>query len=142
MDRLSKAQRSANMQRIRSAHTRPELKVRKIAYALGYRYRLHDRRLPGRPDLVFRAQRKVIFVNGCFWHQHAGCRAGRLPKSNQAYWSAKLRRNVQRDAEVRARLTRMGWQYLDLWECEIADPNQITSKLLAFLDNPVREYGA
>src|SRR5687768_16524426 len=98
MDKLSQAERSENMRRIRSRNMKPELIVRSVAHRLGYRFRLHRKDLPGKPDLVFVSRRKVIFVHGCFWHQHAGCIDSRLPKTNAAYWHPKLMRNVERDA--------------------------------------------
>src|SRR5262245_26748245 len=99
MDKIAPKRRSANMARIRSVNTGPEMTVRRMAHGLGYRYRLHHRDLPGKPDLVFVAQKKIIFVHGCFWHQHEHCREGRLPGSNSEYWQPKLTRNVRRDAE-------------------------------------------
>jgi DNA mismatch endonuclease (patch repair protein) len=134
--------RSANMRSIRSKDTAPEKAVRRLLRALGYAYRLHDRRLPGTPDIVLRRQKKVIFVNGCFWHQHPdpACKAARLPSSNPLYWHGKLWRNRERDVAVRRELARLGWQHLDIWECELRDVNHLSSKLLAFLDNPIPDY--
>lgn len=96
--------RSENMRRIRSKDTAPEMAVRSLAHRLGYRYRLHRKDIPGKPDLVFPGRRKVIFIHGCFWHQHPGCREGRPPKSNTAYWLPKLERNMERDKDALARL--------------------------------------
>ena len=110
------------MARIRAADTRPEMVVRRIVHALGYRFRLHRRDLPGTPDLVLPKHRAVVFVHGCFWHQHA-CRRGRKsPASNRAYWGPKLARNVERDATARMALERMGWRVLTVWECEVDAP--------------------
>src|SRR5947209_2626197 len=108
------------MGRIRGKNTKPEMLVRRLAHHLGYRYRLHDRRLPGTPDLVFPARRKVIFVNGCFWHQHPnpGCALARQPKSRIEYWVPKLRENVERDKRQRNVLAAQGWQALEIWECQ------------------------
>src|SRR5690348_9794391 len=103
-DKLSPARRSANMSKIRSKDSEPELVVRRLAFKLGYRFRLHGAKLPGKPDLVFAGRKKVIFVHGCFWHQHEGCREGRVPESNTAYWAPKLQRNIQRDAEAQSAL--------------------------------------
>jgi DNA mismatch endonuclease (patch repair protein) len=132
-DPLSPEQRSWTMSRVRSADTRPELAVRRVVHALGYRYRLHDRKLPGRPDLVFRARHKVIFVHGCFWHAHQ-CRAGsKKPKANAEYWRAKLGRNRARDKRVLRELCLEGWSALVVWECELRDRLALESKLTSFL---------
>src|ERR1035441_7586556 len=101
--------RSANMRAIRSKDMRPELAVRSLVHKLGYRYRLHKRDLPGKPDLVFASRRKVIFVHGCFWHSHKGCKAAHVPKSNLAYWGPKLQRNQTRDLKNINTLTADGW---------------------------------
>ncbi|WP_259397709.1 very short patch repair endonuclease, partial [Burkholderia cepacia] len=109
--------RSDNMRRIRSKDTAPEMAVRRLTHGLGYRYRLHRKDIPGKPDLVFPARRKVIFIHGCFWHQHPGCREGRPPKSNAAYWLPKLERNQQRDKAALEKLAALGWNALVIWEC-------------------------
>ena len=121
------------MRRIRKTDTKPELLVRRLAHALGFRFRLHRRDLPGTPDLAFLRLRKVIFVHGCFWHQHAGCRLARLPKSRPEYWLPKLRRNKERDEEACANLGELGWEVLVVWECETADPRTLGPALEAFL---------
>jgi DNA mismatch endonuclease, patch repair protein len=113
--------RRANMQAVRGRDTGPELAVRAVAHRMGLRYRLHCSDLPGRPDLVFPKWKTVIFVNGCFWHQHGGCRKATIPKSNSAFWDSKLKRNVQRDQEVQAKLAMLGWSSVTIWECEIKD---------------------
>jgi DNA mismatch endonuclease (patch repair protein) len=118
-DKISVRRRSENMRRIKSKNMKPELLVRRLVHGLGYRYRLHKKDLPGKPDLVFAKKRQVIFVNGCFWHQHKYCREGRLPNSRHEYWIPKLVRNVERDKENIAKLKRQGWHVLVLWECEI-----------------------
>jgi len=107
--------------------------VRRLLSKLGYRYRLHARDLPGRPDVVFRARRKVIFVHGCFWHQH-GCGIGGLPGSNLDYWLPKLLGNVRRDGENRSALTESGWGILVLWECEVADEPRAQMRIRRFLE--------
>jgi DNA mismatch endonuclease (patch repair protein) len=122
------------MRRIRSKDTTPELTVRKLVWGLGYRYRLHVRELPGCPDLVLRRLKKAIFVHGCFWHQHRHCREGRPPGSRTSYWLPKLQRNVARDVAARRALTRLGWAYLTLWECEIERDPAIAKKLRTFLE--------
>lgn len=113
--------RSENMSRIRGKDTLPELAVRRAFWAAGLRYRLHDRRLPGSPDLVFARQRTVVFVHGCFWHCHEGCGNFRLPKTRTEWWAAKLARNKARDEEVRVELVAAGWRVIVIWECEVAD---------------------
>ena len=133
MDRISKAARSANMQRIRSTGMKPEMAVRRMVHGLGYRYRLHRHGLPGRPDLIFGPRRKIIFVHGCFWHQHPGCRAAHIPKSNLEYWSLKLARTVERDKKTICRLLAAGWQVLVIWECETKDDARLARALQEFL---------
>jgi len=111
------------MRRIKSVDTSPELLVRRMLWHLGYRYRLHDKRLPGKPDIVFWGRKKVIFVHGCFWHQHYGCADSKLPKSNTEYWHPKLRRNVERDARAVELLEAIGWRVLIVWDCQTRDTN-------------------
>ena len=114
---------------------RPEMKVRKLAHRLGYRFRLHVSGLPGKPDLTFPGRRKVIFVNGCFWHQHQdpACKITRLPKSNLEYWKPKLARNVEKDVANVAALRESGWEVLTIWECEAAADEALEHRLQAFL---------
>jgi|SRR5579884_1036961 len=140
VDRLSAARRSANMSRIRSKDSLPEMTVRHLLFKLGYRYYLHAANLPGRPDLVFPRRKKVVFVHGCFWHQHESCREGRLPASNTGYWAEKLKRNVQRDVDARVRLRAAGLEALIVWECELGDELALTHKLVSFL-GPARNVG-
>lgn len=110
--------RSAQMSLVRSRDTKPEMRVRRALHAAGLRYRLHDRRLPGVPDLVFPSRKIVVFVHGCFWHRHPGCSAARLPKSRQEFWEPKLAGNVARDMQVQAELEKQGWTVFVIWECE------------------------
>ena len=117
------------MRAIRSRDMKPELHVRRAAHGLGYRFRLHRADLPGKPDLVFAGRQKVIFVHGCFWHQHRGCQDGRMPHSSLGYWRPKLMRNVKRDAEHLARLKISGWKALVIWECETRDEGRLNSRL-------------
>jgi DNA mismatch endonuclease, patch repair protein len=121
------------MRRIRKKNTKPELVVRRLAHGLGYRYRLHRPDLPGTPDLVFPRLRKIVFVNGCFWHQH-DCRLGsKQPSLNQSYWLPKLRRNVERDRWARARLVETGWDVLVVWECQTrSSTNELSAELARF----------
>lgn len=131
--RLSKAERSALMARITKINTKPELVVRRLTHAMGYRYRLHRRDLPGTPDLAFPGRKKVIYVHGCFWHRH-DCPAGRKrPNKNIHYWWPKLERNQQRDQENQAELLRKGWDYLIVWECELKDLDHLQTRISTFL---------
>ncbi|MGA8940861.1 MAG: very short patch repair endonuclease [Acidobacteriaceae bacterium] len=120
-DKLSAEARSRIMRAIRNKNTKPELIIRKSLFALGYRYRLHSKHLPGKPDLSFPSRKKVIFVHGCFWHQHAimSCPIRVVPSSNTQYWGPKLLRNVVRDREHAAALRTLGWKVLVIWECEL-----------------------
>jgi DNA mismatch endonuclease (patch repair protein) len=133
MDTISAKRRSANMRAIRSADMKPEMMVRRLTFSLGYRYRLHRKSLPGKPDLVFGPRRKVIFVHGCFWHQHPICIDGRMPKSNTVYWDKKLARNIERDAENLAALEAAGWKSLVIWECQTKDQKKLAAKIKRFL---------
>lgn len=119
MDRCTKEQRHNNMAAIHSANTKPEMMVRKYLFSHGFRYRLNHSRLPGHPDIVLRKYRTCIFVNGCFWHGHEGCRYFKMPKSNVEFWTAKINRNRQRDKRVQRELAAMGWHCITVWECEL-----------------------
>lgn len=134
-DKVTPERRSVNMRAIKSKDTKPELAVRRLAHSMGYRYRLHRKDLPGKPDLVFAGRRKVIFVHGCFWHQHEleQCLDGRRPKSNNVYWDEKLRRNVERDFRNRQALEGAGWDVLIIWECETKDLSVLEDRLRGFL---------
>lgn len=134
-DRISPERRSAVMAQVRHKDTSPELIVRRLLHRLGYRYRLHGKQLPGKPDLVFAGRRKVIFVHGCFWHQHEDehCTRRRRPTSNTAYWEGKLDRNVSRDKAAVEQLTAAGWQSLIVWECEMKDQTALADRLSSFL---------
>lgn len=122
------------MRAIRSKGMKPEMYVRRLVYALGYRYQLHRKDLPGKPDLAFIGRKKAIFVHGCFWHQHPDCREGRPPSSNQTYWGPKLRRNVQRDLQNLQDLDAQGWQTLVVWECETKAESQLRNVIKQFLE--------
>lgn len=119
MDTVSKSQRSINMSHIKGKDTSIELKVRKYLFKLGYRYRLHDRNLSGRPDIVLRKYKTVIFINGCFWHRHQNCKYATMPKSNIEYWQHKFERNVKNDKRNQKTLLEDGWNVIVLWECEL-----------------------
>ena len=134
MDTISTQRRSENMRRIGSRDTKPEIIIRSLLHRLGYRFRLHRKGLPGRPDIVFPSLRKVIFVHGCFWHQHRSCIDGRLPKSSTSYWVPKLLGNKQRDRSNRRALTRLGWSILVVWDCQTADLGRLKKNLAKFLD--------
>jgi DNA mismatch endonuclease (patch repair protein) len=135
VDKLTPERRSENMRRIKSTGMKPEMLVRRLAHSLGYRYRLHRKDLPGKPDLVFGPRKKVIFVHGCFWHGHEreGCLDARRPKSNTGYWNPKLTRNKERDAERITTLKTDGWDVLVIWECETADRKKLQTRLQRFL---------
>lgn len=123
------------MRAIRSKGMKPELAVRRLVHSMGYRYRLHRHDLPGRPDMVFPARRKVIFIHGCFWHQHeaADCKLAHRPKSNLRYWGPKLQRNKDRDGRHRERLARLGWEVLVIWECEVKTADDLDERIRNFL---------
>lgn len=133
LDIMSKQHRSKVMSLIRSKNTRPEIAVRKMVFAMGRRYRLHVRNLPGCPDLVFARDRKLIFVHGCFWHQHAGCKIARMPSSRLSYWKPKLEGNRQKDRRNVDQLRRAGWSVLTIRECELRRAQRVELKLQQFL---------
>ena len=137
-DTLSPKERSERMSRIRHKDTGPERVVRSIVHGLGYRYRLHAKGLPGRPDLVFRSRRKVIFVHGCFFHRHPDpeCRLARLPKSRLDFWLPKLTGNRQRDLRNEAALAGDGWRVLVVWECELPHRKSLVTRISRFLGRP------
>jgi DNA mismatch endonuclease (patch repair protein) len=135
-DPLTPAQRSERMSRVRSKNTKPELVIRKLVWSLGYRYRLHSKKLPGRPDLVFPSRKKVIFIHGCFWHQHGeNCRQYRMPRSKLDFWLPKLESNKKRDALNQQALNELGWNYLVVWECQLKDKETLTSRIVDFLED-------
>ena len=126
--------RSQIMARVKSKGMKPEMRVRRLLHGLGYRYRLHSKDLPGKPDLVFPSRRKVVFVNGCFWHRHMDCEKVRIPNTNREYWVAKLDRNSQRDQRNTSLLTEQGWRVNVVWECQLSDISATTRRLVAFLE--------
>ena len=123
-DVFSPEKRSEVMRAVKSKDTKPEIALRKALFALGYRYRLNVKTLPGKPDLVFAKYKTVIFVHGCFWHGHTCKRGKRVPKSNIEYWTAKIARNKARDKKNTAELKKLGWRVITLWECELKDPTR------------------
>jgi DNA mismatch endonuclease, patch repair protein len=136
VDTLTPSERSQRMSRVRSKNTRAELIVRRMVHGMGFRYRLHDANLPGKPDIVFRKRKKVIFVHGCFWHRHpvSGCHLARLPKSRVDFWVPKLTANRQRDIQNEHELSKAGWRVLIIWECELSSENELTRRLQRFLE--------
>jgi DNA mismatch endonuclease (patch repair protein) len=121
------------MSRISGGDTKPEITVRKILHAMGYRFRLHVRRLPGNPDIVLSRHRKVIFVHGCFWHGHRGCPRSKRPSTNVDFWNAKIDANIRRDEKVSQELERRGWKVLIVWECEVKLRDPLMRRLAAFM---------
>ena len=147
MDNHTPAERHRNMAAVRSKDTRPELIVRHWLWRRGFRYRLNDPRLPGHPDLVLRKYRTCIFVNGCFWHEHEGCKDFKLPQTNTDFWQKKISRNKERDREEQQQLAKMGWHCITVWECQLKkQKKEQTLKSLAFtlnrifLENHAKHY--
>ena len=136
MDTLTPVQRSERMALIQSKNTKPELLVRRFLHGLGYRYRLHLRDLPGVPDLVFPSRKTTIFVHGCFWHGHNGCKIAHLPESRSAYWAEKLERNIARDLKNERALREAGWNVVTVWECETKDISALERRLVPLLGPP------
>lgn len=129
-DTFTPKERSEIMSRVKSRNTKPEILVRSMLHRMGYRFRLHRKDLPGNPDIVLPKYRTAMFVHGCFWHQHPGCRKATIPKNNSAYWETKLMRNVERDRLAKQRLEERGWIALTLWECEIPRKEDALRELL------------
>lgn len=135
MDNISPEERGRQMARVKAKNTRPEMAVRRLVFGMGYRYRLHDARLPGTPDLVFAGRGKVLFVHGCFWHRHENCELARLPKSRLDFWLPKLEGNQTRDRVNQRLLRKSGWRILVVWECELRDMPKLTRKIRRFLES-------
>jgi len=135
LDRISKEDRRENMRRIRNRDTSPEMVVRRLVHGMGFRYKLHVRDLPGRPDLVFPRLSKIIQVHGCFWHQHSNCARSHVPKSRVEYWGPKLADNKKRDRSNVMSLRKQGWKVLAVWECELTNLPQIAERLSQFLNS-------
>lgn len=134
-DTLTPGERSERMSRVRNKDTKPEMRVRRMVHAMGYRYRLHYGGLPGRPDMVFPERKKVIFVHGCFWHRHTGCSRCRMPKSRLEFWEPKLEKNRLRDLENQAKLKELGWDVLVVWECETEEAAGLPGNIMCFLED-------
>ena len=133
MDKLTPQHRSWNMSRINSANTKPEMIVRSLLHRMGYRFRLHLKDLPGKPDIVLPKFKAIIFVHGCFWHRHINCKYAYTPKSRQEFWEAKFKSNTKRDKIVRRQLEEKGWKLLIIWECELSDVESVKNKLKNYL---------
>ena len=135
VDTRTKEKRSEIMSKVRSKDTAPELLVRRLIFGMGYRYCLHVAGLPGKPDIVMVGRRKIIDVRGCFWHGHEGCKYGRLPKSRQEFWAAKIARNRQRDRENLRSLEDGGWKVLVVWQCELKNVELLKTRLYEFIES-------
>ena len=133
VDHLTRKLRSWNMSLIRSKDTKPELIVRSLLHRMGYRFRLHQKGLPGKPDIVLKKHNTVVFCHGCFWHQHPGCKRATIPKTNTDYWIPKLKKNVTRFSDVHEQLSHQGWKVLVVWECETKNIDTLTDKIKIFL---------
>lgn len=138
-DRLSPEHRSWNMSRIKNRDTKPELIVRSLLHRMGYRFRLHRKDLPGKPDIVLPKYKTVVFVHGCFWHRHEGCRYSYMPKTRIDFWEDKFNKNIKRDIDVRQKLYKLGWTVIVIWECELSDYENLKDKLNKIQKNNV-EY--
>ena len=132
-DRISKEHRSWVMSRIPSRDTTPERVVRSVLHRMGYRFRLHVKGLPGKPDIVLKKHNLVVFVHGCFWHKHQGCKISHIPKSNTGFWLDKFERNVRRDREKQKKLVELGWRVEKIWECQTKDWSKLFSRLCEIL---------
>lgn len=139
MDKLSRNQRSKNMAAVRGKNTSPELRVRRMLHSMGYRFRLHRKDLPGKPDIVLPKYRLCIFVHGCFWHQHPGCKRATIPETRRKFWQEKFRKNKKRDELSLKELGKLGWQVCTIWECETKIPD-ILAKIISRCFKAVSNY--
>ena len=138
VDHVSPEVRSRIMASVRAKGTKPEMVVRRALHRLGYRYRIHRKDLPGRPDLTFVSRKKVLFINGCFWHLHPGCPRAKIPISSHGFWVQKLKRNRSRDADNIVSLQKLGWDTMTVWECELRDLDSALNRVVLFLGPPSR----
>lgn len=139
MDKISPEKRSWVMSQVKSRNTRPEIFVRSLLHRLGYRFRIHRPDLPGKPDIVLPKYRTVIFVHGCFWHSHEGCKRARMPAANNSYWKQKLARNMDRDAHNKDSLKSLGWNVIIIWECELKNMELLRARLLDCLNASISD---
>jgi len=130
MDKITPLQRSINMSRVHGQNTKPEKIVRSLLHSMGYRFRIQRRDLPGKPDIVLPKYKTIIFVHGCFWHQHHGCRKATIPATNIEFWKNKLEKNIQRDVLNQEKLSELGWKVITIWECETSNVEKIKAELL------------
>jgi len=135
MDKISKKHRSWNMSQIKSENTTPERIVRSLLHKMGFRFRLHEKKLPGKPDIVLKKYRTVIFVHGCFWHRHARCKYAYIPKSHHKFWQKKFSENMVRDKNVKRILKKSGWKIITIWECQINNQKKLIERLTSFIQN-------
>lgn len=135
MDNLTQQHRSWNMSRIRSSDTKPEIIVRSLLHSMGYRFRIHRKDLPGKPDIVLPKFKSIILVHGCFWHRHMNCKYSYMPKSKQQFWKTKFKANIERDKKVKEMLEEQGWKILIIWECELRDIQKVEANIDLFLKN-------
>jgi DNA mismatch endonuclease, patch repair protein len=135
MDVFTREKRSQIMSHVSDKNTKPEIVVRSLLHRMGYRFRLHKKDLPGKPDITLPKYKKVIFVHGCFWHGHTGCSRSKRPATNREFWHEKLDKNIERDKVTVNALNQLGWEVLAVWSCEVKDTNKMKTKLLSFLDS-------
>ena len=132
MDHLTREKRSWNMSRIKAKDTTPEKFVRSALHRAGYRFRLHVKDLPGKPDIVLPKYKTVIFVHGCFWHRHSGCRRATMPSTNKEYWDKKFKRTIERDQTEQLELKNSGWRIIVIWECELNEKSKLDEIVMKF----------
>ena len=139
-DHLNKTERSWNMSRIKGIDTKPEMKVRRLLYSMGYRYRLHKNNLPGKPDIIIEKYKLIIQVHGCYWHRHQNCKLAYNPKSRVEFWQKKFDDNVSRDNKVKRELLSLGYSVYTIWECETRDTQQLSNCIRNILDSKVKRH--
>lgn len=134
MDKLTTKRRSEVMSRVKGINTTPELRVRRALHAMGFRFRLHRKDLPGKPDIVLPKHRLCLFVHGCFWHQHEGCKRATFPDTNREFWAKKFEQNRERDKRITSELVQAGWRVCVIWECQTKDENALSSEISRCFD--------